>query len=82
MYSFELAEKVQSDHGITVRHMRRSKLRKELDSFAEVYNSAWSENWDFVPFSKKDLDAMLVLAQKGIRELFAVQKKALGAVRF
>jgi GNAT superfamily N-acetyltransferase len=22
-----------------------------------VYNSAWSKNWDFVPFSKKDLDA-------------------------
>jgi GNAT superfamily N-acetyltransferase len=28
-----------------------------MDSFAEVYNSAWSKNWDFVPFSKKDLDA-------------------------
>src|SRR5664280_1839343 len=55
---FELAEKVQSDHGITVRHMRRSKLRKELDSFAEVYNSAWANNWDFVPYSKKDLDAL------------------------
>ena len=55
---FELAEKVQSEHGITVRHMRRSKLRKELDSFAEVYNSAWANNWDFVPYSKKDLDAL------------------------
>jgi len=55
---FELAEKVHSDHGITVRYMRRSKLRGELDSFAEVYNSAWAENWDFVPYSKKDLDAL------------------------
>jgi GNAT superfamily N-acetyltransferase len=54
---FELAEKVQSEHGIRVRPMRRRQLRKDLDSFAEVYNSAWSKNWDFVPFSKKDLDA-------------------------
>lgn len=54
---FELAEKVQSEHGIRVRPMRRRQLRKDMDSFAEVYNSAWSENWDFVPFSKKDLDA-------------------------
>jgi GNAT superfamily N-acetyltransferase len=54
---FELAEKVQSDHGIRVRPMRRRQLRKDMDSFAEVYNSAWSENWDFVPYSKKDLDA-------------------------
>ena len=54
---FELADKVQSEHGIRVRPMRRRQLRKDLDSFAEVYNSAWSQNWDFVPYSKKDLDA-------------------------
>jgi GNAT superfamily N-acetyltransferase len=54
---FELAEKVESEHGIRVRPMRRRQLRKDLDAFAEVYNSAWSSNWDFVPYSKKDLDA-------------------------
>jgi GNAT superfamily N-acetyltransferase len=27
-----------------------------MDRFAEVYNSAWAENWDFVPYTKKDLD--------------------------
>jgi GNAT superfamily N-acetyltransferase len=53
---FELADKVQSEHGIRVRPMRRWQLRKDLDAFAEVYNSAWSENWDFVPYSKADLD--------------------------
>jgi GNAT superfamily N-acetyltransferase len=55
---WELAEKAQSEHGIRVRPMRRRQLRKDMDSFAEVYNSAWSQNWDFVPFSKKDLDAL------------------------
>ncbi len=54
---FELADKVQSEHGIRVRPMRRWQLRKDLDAFAEVYNAAWSKNWDFVPYSKKDLDA-------------------------
>jgi len=54
---FELAEKVQSEHGIRVRPMRRRQLRKDMDAFAEIYNAAWSKNWDFVPFSKKDLDA-------------------------
>jgi len=55
---FELAEKVESDHGIRVRPMRRLKMRKEMDAFAEVYNAAWAQNWDFVPYSKKDLDAL------------------------
>jgi GNAT superfamily N-acetyltransferase len=54
---WELAGKVQSEHGIRVRPMRRRQLRKDMDSFAEVYNAAWSQNWDFVPYSKKDLDA-------------------------
>ena len=54
---FELAEKVQSEHGIRVRPMRRRQLRKDMDAFAEVYNAAWSKNWDFVPYSKKDLDS-------------------------
>jgi GNAT superfamily N-acetyltransferase len=55
---FELAEKVQSEHGIRLRRMSRLHLRRELDRFAEVYNVAWAENWGFVPYSKKDLDAL------------------------
>ncbi|MGO9489394.1 MAG: hypothetical protein ACLQBB_10250, partial [Solirubrobacteraceae bacterium] len=55
---FELAEKVRSEHAILVRPMRRRQLRKDMDSFAEVYNAAWADNWDFVPYSKKDLDAL------------------------
>jgi len=54
---FELAEKLEAEHDIRVRPMRRLRLRSELDAFAEVYNSAWSENWGFVPYSKRDLDA-------------------------
>jgi GNAT superfamily N-acetyltransferase len=55
---WELADKAQSEHGIRVRPMRRRQLRRDLDFFAEVYNSAWSENWDFVPYTKKDIDAL------------------------
>jgi GNAT superfamily N-acetyltransferase len=54
---FKLAEEVQPRHGIRLRKMSRRSLRKDMDRFAEVYNSAWSENWGFSPYSKKDLDA-------------------------
>jgi GNAT superfamily N-acetyltransferase len=54
---FELAEKVESEHGIRLRKMTRRGLRKDLDVFAEIYNKAWRKNWDFVPYGKKDLDA-------------------------
>jgi hypothetical protein len=54
---FRLAEQVESRHGIRIRRMSRRSLRSDMDRFADVYNSAWSENWGFSPYSKKDLDA-------------------------
>jgi len=52
-----IAEKARTEHGVRIRKMSRLRLRRELDEFAKVYNAAWSKNWDFVPFSKQDLDA-------------------------
>jgi GNAT superfamily N-acetyltransferase len=54
---FKLADDVEPRHGIRVRKMTRRSLRRDMDRFAEVYNSAWSENWGFVPYAKEDLDA-------------------------
>jgi GNAT superfamily N-acetyltransferase len=53
---FKLAAEVEPRHGIRIRRMSRRSLRRDMDRFAEVYNSAWSENWGFVPYSKRDLD--------------------------
>jgi hypothetical protein len=54
---FALDERAREEHGITIRHMTRRSLRRDLDLFAEVYNAAWSDNWGFVPFTRADLDA-------------------------
>jgi hypothetical protein len=54
---FKLAGEVEKRHGIRLRKMSRRSLRRDMDRFADVYNSAWSENWGFSPYSKKDLDA-------------------------
>jgi len=54
---WELAEQVEPKHGIVLRKMSRRRLRKDLDTFAEIYNKAWRRNFGFVPFGKKDLDA-------------------------
>jgi hypothetical protein len=57
---FEIAERARERHGMTLRHMTRRSLRRDLDLFAEVYNAAWAGNWGFVPYSKEDLDAYAV----------------------
>jgi GNAT superfamily N-acetyltransferase len=53
---FKLAERVEPRYGIKIRRMTRRGLRKDVDRFADVYNSAWSDNWGFTPFTKRDLD--------------------------
>jgi len=53
---FELASQVGPKHGVTIRKMTRRSLRRDMDRFADVYNSAWSQNWGFSPYSKEDLD--------------------------
>jgi GNAT superfamily N-acetyltransferase len=55
---FDLAADLGPKHGITLRKMSFRRLRAEMDRFAEVYNSAWRENWDFKPYSKADLDML------------------------
>ena len=52
---FELAEKVESEHGIVVRRMRKKDFEAEVRRFTEVYNAAWEDNWAFVPLTDAEL---------------------------
>ncbi len=52
----ELADKLEPEHGIRIRKMKRRRLRKELDVFAETWNDAWKDNWGFRPYTPPDLD--------------------------
>jgi GNAT superfamily N-acetyltransferase len=49
------AEKVESEHGITVRNMNKRDLRNEVRRFMEVYNAAWGTNWGFVPITEEEV---------------------------
>jgi hypothetical protein len=49
------AEKVSSEHGVTVRPMRKRDFEAELGRFLEVYNAAWERNWGFVPLNEDEV---------------------------
>jgi GNAT superfamily N-acetyltransferase len=51
----ELAAKLEPEHGITLRTMRKRDLEAEIARFVEIYNAAWSTNWGFVPISEREL---------------------------
>jgi GNAT superfamily N-acetyltransferase len=52
---FDLAEKVESEHGVLVRRMRKKDFEDEVRRFMDVYNSAWEKNWAFVPLTDPEL---------------------------
>ncbi|HKN95088.1 MAG TPA: hypothetical protein VJU60_12195 [Thermoleophilaceae bacterium] len=54
---YELAGKVESEHGIHVRKMRKRNLKDEVRAFMEVYNAAWERNWGFVPLTDAELES-------------------------
>ena len=51
----ELAEKVEPKYGVKVRPMRKRDFESEVRAFMEVYNSAWENNWGFVPLTDAEL---------------------------
>jgi GNAT superfamily N-acetyltransferase len=51
----EVADKVESEHGITVRNMNKRDLEAEITRFMEVYNAAWEKNWGFVPITDEEV---------------------------
>jgi GNAT superfamily N-acetyltransferase len=51
----EMAKKVQGEHGVTIRRMRKRDIEAEIGRFLEVYNAAWERNWGFVPLTEQEV---------------------------
>ncbi len=41
-----------------IRSLEKSRLAEELETLRSLFNDAWSGNWNFVPFTKAEFDAM------------------------
>lgn len=60
----ELPEKVHrvseiaGKRGIRVRPIDIKNIKREMRVFRDVYNSAWKDNWGFVPITEEETDYM------------------------
>jgi len=52
---WEMAAKVESEHGIVCRNFHKKDLEIEVDRFLDVYNAAWERNWGFVPLTEHEV---------------------------
>jgi GNAT superfamily N-acetyltransferase len=53
---FDLAERLEPEHGITIRGMQRRNMTAEIAGFMEIYNAAWERNWGFVPLTEPEIE--------------------------
>lgn len=44
--------------GLVVRPANMKQFDRELNAVKEIYNSAWSRNWGFVPMTDEEIDSM------------------------
>ena len=66
---FDLAAKLEPEHGITVRHVKPGELiKREMERFVEVYNEAWKDNWGFVPLRVDEMVAEAKASRPALHE--------------
>ncbi len=51
---WDAAGKLETEHGIVCRPMRKRDLDAEVTAFLEVYNAAWEKNWGAVPLTAEE----------------------------
>jgi hypothetical protein len=44
--------------GLTVRPANMRQFGRELETVKDIYNSAWSDNWGFVPMTDEEIESM------------------------
>jgi hypothetical protein len=44
--------------GLTIRPANMKQFQRELETVKDIYNSAWSHNWGFVPMTDEEIESM------------------------
>ena len=55
-YLERAAVKLKQRNHFTIRTFNLSQFEKELAVLGDIYNSAWSSNWGFVPMTQKEFE--------------------------
>lgn len=56
--ALQIAEVVKAYPNLVVREIDPKNLKRDVAIIADVFNSAWSNNWGFIPWTDAELDKM------------------------
>lgn len=55
----KLVKRATRRSNVTVRNINMKKKKEEFLIFRDLYNSAWMQNWGFIPMNDEELDALI-----------------------
>ncbi len=51
-----MAESIKKKENIKIRTIRMKDFKNEVNRIKQIYNSAWSKNWGFIPMTDEEFD--------------------------
>jgi hypothetical protein len=52
----QIAAAVKAYPGLVIREVDTKNLKRDVEIISDVFNSAWSKNWGFIPWTKEELE--------------------------
>jgi GNAT superfamily N-acetyltransferase len=53
-----MAESIKKRENVKIRNINMKKFKDEVERIKQIYNSAWSKNWGFIPMTDEEFDHM------------------------
>lgn len=54
----QIADVVRTYPGLTIREIDLKNIKRDIGIISDVFNSAWSKNWGFIPWTDSELKKM------------------------
>jgi len=51
-----MAENIKKRENVKIRNLNMEKFGDEVEGIKQIYNSAWSKNWGFIPMTDEEFD--------------------------
>lgn len=81
---FQIASQAEKSFEISYRHIDLKNWDKEIELIFDIYNSAWENNWGFVPMSKEEFfhsaKSMKSIVDKKLIIFAEVKKQPVGFI--
>ncbi|MDP8996524.1 MAG: dATP pyrophosphohydrolase [Pseudomonadota bacterium] len=67
-----MVDRMMASGDLTLRPLNKKNMASEIDVVMDIFNDAWSENWNYIPFTRAEV-AMLAQLFKMLLDAKAVQ---------